>query len=156
MSYIYTSLKPHLCKDVIGIIEHMVRWEGDANNGIDKKIELHLGSRVWHVDEPRIFTHIKYHKEYEGEELHVEKKQEYLYCAKVFLDIERVLRKWRNPNVRNSKHMIVKVNENCYVYSKRIYLEAYIFVASSVETLFDSKRMTDEDKEYYFKLDDLS
>lgn len=38
MTYIYNSLKPHLCKDVIGIIEDMVRWSFNMND--DKEFDL--------------------------------------------------------------------------------------------------------------------
>lgn len=55
MSYIYNALKPHLYKDVIGMIEDMVKWQGDIKTILDDKNSYCHGGKITIKDyQPKI------------------------------------------------------------------------------------------------------
>ena len=83
MSYIHNALKPHLCKDVIGIIEDMVRWEGDADDG----------KNTFAFTFFRRNLQVTYDKPYEGKGLYF--TTFYVHTTKVYeYSIDRILKRW--------------------------------------------------------------
>ena len=122
MSYIYTALKPHLCKDVIGIIEDMVRWEGKANsqNVVRDDDIFHIkeiNDDLFELDdscEPAII----YDSNFIGD------TNMKFYCPSLSviqmenLSFEMCL-KFINLYTVSGKHImysILKINENCYMH----------------------------------------
>lgn len=144
MSYIYDALKPHLCTDVIGIIEDLVRWEGNANNG----------KKTFKFTFLRRQCKVTYNKSYQGDKLDLIGTYGYI-TSEFKYSIDRILKKWSMKwKDYVVKMYVIKVHENCYVLHCKAFSDSDIYIANNLQTLYD-KYMTESEQEDFFMLEPL-
>ena len=172
MSYIYTALKPHLCKNVIGIIEDMVKWEGDIQSILNDKNSYCYGGKITIKDYKPDIPIIKYDANFGGEKLFAFEPGNWFtprYAVKnqiipfeYFLKrVERIVKSrsivFDHPCETVFKfHIdIIKINESCYILSNTniSYMNSFLIV-NSLDILYD-KYFNDEEKKDFLKLGDL-
>ena len=140
MSYIYHALKPHLCKDVIGIIEDMVRWEWH-----DEYTFHYPGypPTIYPNNDPikiinDSYLHIFYDTYFKGEKTITNadlKNKEF-----VLLPFEYCLKSWKSSY---GFYRIIKINSNAYAqqslhnnYNEKLKIPNNIlFIANTLQEL---------------------
>ena len=130
MSYIYTALKPHLCKDIIGIIEDMVRWEGDAN-WITEHKPIQLSDSFPEYAKPCTISAERYLKR--GD----------VYVPTIYSNV-----------MFSYPYTLFKINESCYIFDRVNGNGECLYIANNLQTLYD-KYMDDNEKKAFFKLEEL-
>ena len=132
MSYIYNSLKPHLCKDVIGMIEDMVRWEGDANLNFQGYVTMTVDRNF-----VNIFNKINNNKW----------NSDISYCPRLYA--EKILKKWYMDDYKSKYVTLIKVSENCFVLYENT--GHTLSAADNLKTLYDNHLFANE-KERFLEL----
>ena len=160
MSYIYKALKPHLCTDVIGIIEDMVRWEGKSN----WDCEFRNGGMVAFYGRKSLTNQVnnckdgislQYDSNFVGDKPSVYNQSN---IKGEHVPIERCLNWWRFPY---DLYFLVKINEHMYGMASFRFdnhqssKDACMIFANNVQTLYD-KHMDEKVKKEFFKLENLS
>lgn len=168
MSYIYITLKPHLCTNVIGMIENMVRWEGDANWVTEKNSDGEFIKRYgWDFlgiglesSLLNIGPKLVYDPNFIGEKPIAASNEYPEYSSRSIIAIEHCLKKGdvyiptSYPNVMFSyPYNLFKINERCYVFY-RSGSNGCLYVTNSLQALYE-KYMNDEEKDAFFRLEDL-
>ena len=145
MSYVYTALKPHLCKDVIGIIEDMVRWEGDANTNYHddgnitygkKEIMFPKVGRVVHngIVVRSISRDIPTF-EIDGRTFKYGEKIQIQACLKLY---------------KPSYACIVKIDDNCFGG----FTDVTVHLNKNLQNMYDND-LTDEGKQWFLSLEEI-
>ena len=166
MSYIYTSLKPHLCKDVIGIIEDMVRWEGLANwklEMINGEIVSHYGNNTLECQTSNLWEPVvKFDANFtsDGHQPLNLSDNPNRYC----INVERYLRCFTLPNTYDFEKdvfvKIAKITDHSYALFVSYYNTymgglkyEHVFISNDLQTLYNKLRY--DAKQGFFHLEPL-
>ena len=159
MSYIYTALKPHLCKDVIGIIEDMVRWEGLANwkfEMINGEVISHYGNNTLEcrLSNFRKNIAVGFDASFIGDRPQRIGDDPNLYC----INVERYLRCYPSPN-KDGFVKIAKITDHSYAmltsfFNKDGVLKFEVmFISNDLQTLYN--KLHYKAKQDFFHLEPL-
>ena len=168
MTYIYTALKLHLCKDIIGIIEDMVKWEGNSNwitvhkDGQDIK---YYGGSLLVVgvlcESLSVGPRILYDPNFTGDKPIQLSDSFPEYAKPCTISAERYLKRGDvyvptiYSNVMFSyPYTLFKINESCYIFDRVNGNGECLYIANNLQTLYD-KYMDDNEKKAFFKLEEL-